>query len=233
MGLGIYDECDRLCGAVFDGVTLADIAPDGLASEGTFGQRMDPTFAHQIAASRAAQVIDGMDQGSFCEEVLRIPAEDVDRALDSITLKLPPATPQLLAEQARLRKEKCATARAALSKSGTRPLICITTESDSTKPYTSLQLHNGSIGECAVGTNALGEAWEQARNDKGKPLLNDQFTILCSASEKDAFEKTHISVTSMDNMLQAFAFARQNCFGGACMAVLSRCRSSARLCSRK
>ncbi|KAH7711558.1 hypothetical protein AAVH_21131, partial [Aphelenchoides avenae] len=78
-----------------DGVTLADIAPGGLASEGTFGQRMISTFAHQIAVGRAAQDIDGMELGSFCEKMLRLPAEDVDRALDSISLKLPPATPQL------------------------------------------------------------------------------------------------------------------------------------------
>lgn len=173
----------------------------------------------QVAVSRAAQVIDGMELGSFCEKMLALPAEDIDRALGYIHLELPPTTPQFLAEQARLRKEKCATARAALELSGTRPLICITTEADDAWPYTSLQLRDGSIGDCEHGTNALGEVWEKARNDKGKPLLTDQFIIVCSASEKNAFEKTHLSVVTVDNMLQAVAFARQNCFDGACMGV--------------
>ncbi|KAH7698042.1 gagpol and env protein precursor, partial [Aphelenchoides avenae] len=219
MGLGIYDECKGDCGTGCMGVTLADIAPDGLASEGAFGLRLVPTLAHQVAVSRAAQVIDGMELGSFCEKMLTLPAEDVDRALSCVRMELPATTPQLLAEQTRLRKEKCATTRAALELSGTRPLICITTEPDDPKPYTSLQLRDGIIGECAAGTNALGEAWEHARNDKGKPLLNDPFIIICSAGEKEAFEKSHISVITVDNMLQAVAFARQNCFGGACMAV--------------
>ncbi|KAH7729784.1 hypothetical protein AAVH_02258 [Aphelenchoides avenae] len=220
MGLGIFDECNGACSADCVGVTLADIAPDGLSKEPTVvGQRIVPTFAHQIAISRAAQVIDGMELGSFCEKVLKLPAEDVDRALGSIHFKLPAPTTQLLAAQARLRKEKCATTRAALELSGTRPLICITTEQDDPKPYTSLQLHDGSIGDYAPGTNALGEAWEQARNNNGKPLLNDPFIIICNASEKEAFDKTHLAITTVDNMLQATSFAREHCFGGACMAV--------------
>ncbi|KAH7723627.1 hypothetical protein AAVH_08897 [Aphelenchoides avenae] len=211
MGLGIYDECKGDCGTNCTGVTLSDIAPDGLASEGRKGP--------SDCASRAAQVIDGMELESFCEKMLTLPAEDVDRALSCVRMELPATTPQLLTEQTRLRKEKCATTRAALELSGTRPLICITTESDDPKPYTSLQLRDGIIGECAAGTNALGEAWEHARNDKGKPLLNVQFIIICSAGEKEAFEKSHISVITVENMLQAVAFARQNCFGGACMAI--------------
>ncbi|KAH7697599.1 hypothetical protein AAVH_35317, partial [Aphelenchoides avenae] len=123
--------------------------------------------------------------------MLPFPAEDVNRALSYVRLKLPATASQLLAVQTRLRKEKYINTRAALNLSVTPPLICITTESDDPRPHTSLQLPPPrSIGECADGTNTtLGDAWEDARNDKGKFLLNDQFIIISNASKKEASRK--------------------------------------------
>ncbi|KAH7707622.1 hypothetical protein AAVH_25152, partial [Aphelenchoides avenae] len=117
-----------------------------------------PTLAQQTAVFRATRKLHGAALGELCKRLLTHPAEQAEKILaTSMYAPFETSIEDTLPRQARLRANRCALTRAALTASGDIPLTFITTSSDTTKMYSSLELDDGKIDLYTPGANLMGQ----------------------------------------------------------------------------
>ncbi|KAH7669894.1 hypothetical protein AAVH_42886, partial [Aphelenchoides avenae] len=218
-GLGPYWVCCGACSQRCTPVRVRDVLP---VLEGTVGEAVVPTMAHQTYLAHAQKFVDETELATVVRKLLEKDAAMLNReffgVLDDATSE-PPST-ELITAQAHLRRDHCYRVRTTLGRFLSAPIKVFADNSDDHAHFTSVVYSAGTLSHPKLDADVVGPIWERVRLSGGKKVTSGAFWALCPPGDEPLYRADTVQVKTVKDLKEALFELRNTVFDGTVQCIV-------------